>query len=118
MDIHSYGRLVMWPWGFTANAAPNGPAMAALGRRLAWFNSYNPQQAVELYVTDGGTKDFAYGDLGIPGMSYEIGTAFFQSCASFESQELADNLASLEYLLRTARRPYLEPSGPSISGLQ
>ena len=117
MDVHSYGRLVMWPWGFTNNVAPNGPAMAALGRRLAWFNSYNPQQAVELYVTDGGTKDFAYGDLGIPGMSYEIGTAFFQSCASFESQELADNLASLEYLLRTARRPYLEPSGPSISGL-
>lgn len=117
MDVHSYGQLVMWPWGFTENAAPNGPAMAALGKRLAWFNGYRPQQAVELYVTDGGTKDFAYGDLGIAGMSYEIGSAFFQSCASFETQELEDNLTSLQYLLRTARRPYLEPSGPSVRSL-
>lgn len=118
MDIHSYGGLVMWPWGFTENDAPNGPAMAALGKRLAWFNGYRPQQAVELYVTDGGTKDFAYGDLGIPGMSYEIGGAFFQSCVTFETQELEDNLDSLEYLLRTARRPYLEPSGPSVRDLR
>jgi carboxypeptidase T len=117
LDVHSYGRLVMWPWGFTNAAPPNGPAMAALGRRLGWFNGYTPQQAVDLYVTDGGTKDFVYGDLGVPGMSFEIGTQFFQSCASFETPELQDNLNALEYLLRTARRPYLEPSGPSVRDL-
>ena len=114
VDVHSYGRLVMWAWGFTPSGAPNGEAMTALGRRMAWFNGYRPQQANELYTTDGGTKDFAYGELGIPGMSYEIGTAFFQSCASFETAELDNNLRSLEYLLRTVRRPYLEPEGPSI----
>ncbi|MEZ5442379.1 MAG: M14 family zinc carboxypeptidase [Lysobacterales bacterium] len=117
LDIHSYGGLVMWPWGFTTGGAPNGEAMATLGRRMAWFNGYRPQQAVELYVTDGGTKDFSYGDLGIPGMSFEIGNAFFQPCATFETTELQHNFDSIEYLLRTIRRPYMEPSGPSNTHL-
>ena len=114
LDVHSHGRLVMWAWGFTPNGAPNGEAMTTLGRRLAWFNGYRPQQGNALYTTDGDTKDFAYGELGIPGMGYELGTAFFQSCANFETEELSNNLRSLEYLLRTVRRPYLEPDGPSI----
>lgn len=116
LDVHSYGRLVMWPWSFTATLPPN-PTMATLGRRLAWFNGYVPQQGIDLYVTDGGTKDFVYGDLGLPGMSFEIGSAFFEACADFESQELTNNFKALLYLLRTARHPYQEPSGPSLDQL-
>ena len=49
LDIHSYGELVLWPWGFIHASAPNGPALQTLGRKLAFFNGYEPEQAVELY---------------------------------------------------------------------
>ena len=62
MDIHSYSQLVLWPWGDTSSAAPNMAPLRTLGRRLAYFNSYRPQQSAELYGTDGATDDFAYGD--------------------------------------------------------
>ncbi len=42
MDIHASGQLVLWPWGFTYSAAPNGDQLQAFGRRLAWFNGHEP----------------------------------------------------------------------------
>jgi hypothetical protein len=117
MDVHSYGELVLWPWSFGSAAAPNGAALATFGRRLGAINGYRPQQGIELYVTDGGTKDFSYGELGVAALSFELGSSFFQSCESFEADVLDRNIAALTYLLRNTRRPYLEPSGPSIEGL-
>lgn len=117
LDVHSYGELVMWPWGFSESPAPNGAALRTLGRRLAWFNGHRPQQAVELYVTDGGSRDFVYGELGVAAYGFEIGTRFFESCESFEQRVLDANLEAMRYLLRTARRPYQWPAGPSISVL-
>ncbi len=37
LDIHSYGNLVIWPWGFTYGPAPNGNALQTLGRKFAYF---------------------------------------------------------------------------------
>ncbi|MBV6413457.1 MAG: hypothetical protein OMOMHJEC_01270 [Xanthomonadales bacterium] len=115
VDVHSFGELVMWPWGFAEALAPNGVALRTLGRRLAWFNGYRPQAGIELYVTDGGSRDFVYGELGVAAYGFEIGSAFFEPCESFESRVLDQNLAALRYLLRSARRPYQWPAGPSIT---
>lgn len=112
IDLHSFSRLVLWPWGNIATPAPNGAALQTLGRRLAWFNGYTPQQSPGLYLTDGTTVDFAYGDRGIAAFTFELGTAFFESCGSFENIIVPDNLKALTFALRTARRPYLEPAGP------
>lgn len=118
LDIHSFSELVIWPWGFTDLPAPNGTALATLGRRLAWFNGYTAQQAVDLYVTDGTTLDFAYGELGLPAFTFELGTAFFQNCDQFLGSILEPNRAALRYALRVSRRPYLLPAGPETSLLQ
>ena len=111
-DIHSFSRLVLWPWGNINQPAPNGAALQTLGRRLAWTNNYTPQQATGLYLTDGTTIDFAYGDLGIAAFTLELGNAFFESCGAFENTIAPDNLRTLRYALRSTRRPYLEPAGP------
>ncbi len=42
LDIHSYSELILWPWGDVNTPAPNGPALQTLGRKLAFFNGYNP----------------------------------------------------------------------------
>jgi len=115
LDMHSYSRLVMWPWGDTSQMAPNGPALRTLGRRMAYFNGYRPQQFDELYVSDGTTADTLYGLLGVPSYTFELGTEFFQSCSYFESTVLPGNLAALRFAARTLRAPYQLPSGPSTT---
>jgi carboxypeptidase T len=117
MDIHSFSQLVLWPWGDTASAAPNSTALRALGRRLAYFNNYSPQQSAQLYATDGATDDNFYGSLGAPAYTLELGVAFFESCANFTSSTLPKNVAALRYAARTLNAPYQLPGGPDASAL-
>lgn len=111
VDIHSYSQLVLWPWGFD-EITGNDTQFQTFGRKLAYFNEYTPQQAVDLYVTDGTTDDFIYGELGVAAFTFELGTAFFQSCASFESTIYPDNLEALIYMAKAVRAPYMLPAGP------
>jgi carboxypeptidase T len=73
LDIHSYSQLVLWPWGETETPAPNGTALQTLGRRLAWFNGYTPQQSIGLYPTDGTSDAPSYGELGVASYTIETG---------------------------------------------
>jgi carboxypeptidase T len=112
LDIHSYSQLVLWPWGFTSAPTGNGTALQTLGRKFAYFNNYFPDQSIGLYPTDGTTIDFAYGELGVAAYTFELGTAFFQSCGAFENTILPTNMPALVYAARVARTPYLTPAGP------
>lgn len=114
IDVHSYSELVLWPWGHTANPAPNGAQLRTLGRKLAHWSGYRPQQSVALYPTDGTTGDFAYGNLGVAAYTLEIGTAFFQDCATYYDKILPGNLPALMYAAKVAHTPYLTPSGPNV----
>lgn len=112
LDLHSYGELVLWPWGFTSDPAPNATALQTLGRKFAYLNGYEPDQAIALYPTDGTTDDFAYGEMGLTAYTFEVGTSFFQDCNAFENSILPDNLPALLYAARVVRTPYLTPAGP------
>lgn len=112
IDIHSYSELVLWPWGHTENAAPNAAALATLGRKLAYFNAYEPMQSIGLYATDGTSDDVSYGELGVPAYTFELGTNFFQDCETFENTILPNNLKALFYAAKVVRAPYITPSGP------
>ena len=59
---------------------------------MAYFNGYTPQQSHDLYGTTGTSDDWAYGVLGIASYTIEMGTDFFQDCASFESTIYPNNL--------------------------
>lgn len=111
-DMHSYSDLVLWSWGDTSTAAPNGTQLRTLGRRMAWFNDYTPQQADELYATDGTTDDTIYGLLGVPAYTFELDDTFFQQCASFENTTLQKNIDALRYSARSLHAPYRLPAGP------
>ena len=117
LDVHSYGKWVLWPWGFTNTDAPNGAALQTLGRKFAFFNGYTPFQAIELYITDGTTDDFGYGDLGVASYTFEIGTDFFQGCTYFNNTLIPDNMPALLYAAKTVRAPYLIPAGPDALDL-
>lgn len=112
LDMHSYGELVLWPWGDGNNDTANAAAYATLGRKLAYFNNHTPQRADQLYPTDGTAQDHAYGELGMASFTYELGTDFFQDCTTFENTIVPTNLESLTYAAKAVRAPYQLPAGP------
>lgn len=117
IDVHSFSELVLWSWGWTDTLAPNDDGMRSLGRKFAYFNNYAPEPASDLYITDGTTDDFAYGELGVPAYTFELGTSFFQDCGSFESTVYPDNLEALVYAAKAVRAPYQLPKGPDVFDL-
>ena len=118
ITLHSYGQLVLWPWGWTSAPAPNAAQFQTLGRKFAFFNHAVPEQADMLYATSGTTDEWLYGRLGTAAYTFEIGNAFFQSCSSFESSLYPDNLQALIYALKATRRPYQSPTGPDTLNIK
>ena len=120
ISVHSYGQLVLFPWGWTQTAAPNHEALQTLGNKLGDTLGYYACQAGAsgcLYQTDGTAEDWAYGHLGIPAYTFELGTAFFQSCTVFEDSILDKAISALTYAAKVARQPYLTPAGPDVTEL-
>ena len=117
LDIHSYSQLVLWPWGDTSQAAPNGPALQTLGRKFAFFNGYAPQQSIGLYPTDGTSDGISYGELGVAAYTFELGTQFFQNCTTYENTIKPGNLPALIYAAKVVRTPYITPGGPDITAV-
>jgi carboxypeptidase T len=115
IDLHSYSQLVLWPWGTTSTPAPNGQALQTLGRKLAFFNNYTPMQSIGLYPTDGTSDSVSYGELGVAAYTIELGTAFFQSCTTYDNTIKPANLQALIYAAKVVRTPYLTPAGPDVT---
>ena len=115
LDIHSYSQLVLWPWGDTTTPAPNAAALQTMGRRLAWFNGYTPQQSIGLYPTDGTSDGPSYGELGVAAFTLELGTSFFESCTSYNNTTKPANLPALIYAAKVVRAPYVTPGGPEVT---
>ena len=118
ITLHSYGQLVLYPWGWTTSPAPNSTQLQTLGRKFGFFTGYQVCNGPAcLYATSGTTDDMVYGERGIASYTFEIGTAFFQSCTTFTSDILPKNLPALTYAFKAARRPYQSPSGPEALSL-
>jgi carboxypeptidase T len=119
IDVHSVAQLVMWPWGETSAPAPNATALEEMGRRLAYFNGYEPLQAYGLYPTDGTTRSVSYGELGVAHFTIELGeTDFFESCAVYQSTVRPTNLPALMYAAKVVRTPYITPGGPDVTSVK
>lgn len=118
IDLHSYSELVLYPWGYTYDNAPNHDSLKAMAYKFAYYNGYQPWKSTRLYPSAGTTDDWAYGELGVPGFCFEVGTAFHQSCSAFESEIYPDNLQALLRAVKIARRPYRLTHGPEVSALK
>jgi len=117
LDLHSYSQLVLWPWSFTGTAPPNAGPLRTLGRRLAYFNGYKPEQWIGLYAADGTDTDAVYGRLGAPSYTIEFGVTFFEDCNTFETSTYPKNIAAIRYAARNLWAPYVYPAGPDTTAL-
>ncbi len=118
ITLHSYSNLVLWPWGWTSTPAPNAEALSILGKKLAYFNQYTPEQSDSLYATSGTTDDWSYGELGVASFTFEMGQSFLEQCSAFQNTIYPANLSALLYAAKAARRPYLAPRGPDTVSVE
>jgi carboxypeptidase T len=78
IDFHTYSELVLWPFGFTYNDTAPGmtpqdnQVFSTLGRQMAQTNNYTPEQASDLYITDGTIDDWLWGVHKIYGYTFEM----------------------------------------------
>ncbi|MEV6395139.1 M14 family metallopeptidase [Streptomyces sp. NPDC051907] len=78
IDFHTYSELVLWPYGYTySDTAPgltqdDRDAHAAVGRKMAASNGYSPEQASDLYITDGSIDDWLWGAQKIFSYTFEM----------------------------------------------
>lgn len=80
-SFHSYGDLVLYPWGYELADTPDHPIFEALGDSIASQNGYlagNPKSGA-IYVTNGDMDDWVYGDTTTKprmiGFTFELNTA-------------------------------------------
>ncbi|MFD2354897.1 M14 family metallopeptidase [Nonomuraea ferruginea] len=78
IDWHTYSELILWPYGYTFNDTAPGltlddrNAHATLGQSMASTNSYTPEQASDLYITDGTINDWLWGVYKIFSYTFEM----------------------------------------------
>jgi hypothetical protein len=117
ISLHSFFPKILFPWGWTSAPAPNRTALQTLARKFGFYTGYPACQSGGencIYLTDGTTDDFAYGELGVAAFTFELGNTFFETCSSFETTIITPTLASLTYAAKAAAQPYRAPSGPEV----
>ncbi|WP_328808279.1 M14 family zinc carboxypeptidase [Nonomuraea antri] len=78
IDWHTYSELILWPYGYTYNDTAPGltqddrDAHATLGQNMASTNNYTPEQASDLYITDGTIDDWMWGVHKIFSFTFEM----------------------------------------------
>jgi hypothetical protein len=111
---HTHGQLVLWPWGYSYDPAPDYNYLMQVAQNIAseitrqsGSGTYTPQQGAVLYPTTGDTTDWAYGFghyvQGRPTFVYTI-----EACSSFHPSEsyldqiIAENFDGALVLLQEA----------------
>lgn len=124
VSLHSFARQVLFPWdwsqpGTETYRAPNFTQLQTLGRKFGhYYGDYEVCQAPEcLYRLDGSVDDWIYGELGVASYTFELGTAFFQSCAAYETSVVTPTLDALLYAAKAAFAPYTLPAGPDVTAV-
>jgi hypothetical protein len=113
ISYHSYGDLVLWPYGYTFQDVPSDmdpidhDAFVAIGTEMARTTGYTPQQSSDLYITDGDFNDWMYGEKRMFGLTIELsgyGHGFYPP-DEFIPGEVQKNRAAAVYVASIADCP-------------
>lgn len=76
LDMHAYGKLVMYPWAYTRKAPPASDVVTFkdLVVSMAKDNQYKAGQiSTTIYVAEGSSADYFYWKSGTKAVAVEIG---------------------------------------------
>ncbi|SYZ73946.1 conserved hypothetical protein [Candidatus Zixiibacteriota bacterium] len=125
ISYHSYSNLILWPWGYDRIYSPDDDIFQEMGDSAAAFNGFTPTVAWGLYVTNGDTDDWGYGEQNLKRKTYaltlEVGSesdGFWPATnriSTLVSENLQPNLfftriVGQEYKLRAPGQPVIVAS--------
>ena len=111
ITFHSNGKLVLWPYGYTKKNVPSDmssddhAAFVAMGKKMASLNGYRPQQASDLYITDGRFGDWIYGTQRVFTYTFEMTVGWYPDDSKI-GPETARNRSAILYLIEQADCPW------------
>jgi hypothetical protein len=113
-SYHSYGQMLLYPWGYAALDTPDHASFVALGEWLTRGNGYAPGNTASgvIYATNGDTDDWLYGEQTTKdkclAFTWEVGTAFIQPEGDIPGL-LAETVGpALEMIEMAAAAPFLQ----------
>ncbi len=110
ITFHEYGRLVMWPYGYTMTNVPSDmttqdhAALVKIGKHMAATNGYRPEQGSDLYISTGTSRDYQYGVYRIFAYTFELSTKDYPDDSLIASETGRNKEAAL-YLMERAWCP-------------
>ena len=113
LTYHSYGNLVLWPWGYTYDPIADADDKAVhetMGEQYASYVSYTPQQSADLYLASGTTDDWSFGvtqNDAMPCFSFtvEMGNEFYPPVSTMNTL-CTTNYQGALYFIDCADNPY------------
>ncbi|MDI6809631.1 MAG: M14 family zinc carboxypeptidase [Candidatus Eisenbacteria bacterium] len=128
LSYHSYGEMVLYPWGYIAAHTPDRMLFTVLGDSIVAYNNYVHGNAATgtIYLTNGDTDDWVYGEVVTKnktyGITFEVNTyaqGGFAPPGSLIGPTCELNLKPSLFLLKYADDPLrlLPPATPLITPL-
>ena len=113
VSFHTTGRLVMWPYGYTYVDIPadmtttDHRTFVAMGKAMAASNGYKPEQASDLYISSGTSRDWLYGRHHVFSFTFEMSpnTAAYPPDEAIPT-ETGRNRDAILYAIDLANCPY------------
>jgi hypothetical protein len=117
IDIHTYGEMVLWPYGYTYTDVPpdmtqdDHDVFVTMGQGMAALNGYEAMQGSDFYITDGDNKDWMYGVHGVFSFVFELYPDTSSQDGFYPPDEVipaetARNREAVLYFLEMADCPY------------
>ena len=113
ISFHTTGRLILYPYGYTKTDLPadmdaiDQKTFVAMAKTMAASNGYKPEQASDLYISSGTSRDWLYGRYRIFSFTFELSpnTAAYPSDESIPT-ETGRNRDAVLYAIDLADCPY------------
>ncbi|MES2768606.1 MAG: M14 family metallopeptidase, partial [Bdellovibrionota bacterium] len=124
LSFHTYSKLILYPWGHKYDSIQDEAdrkVHETMGKTMAQWNGYTPQNSSELYITSGDTTDWSYGEHKIISFTFELDPENMFEGGFYPGQAIIDsvfqkNLQPAMYLIENTDNPYkvLEPQHKSL----
>lgn len=105
LSYHSYSQLMLFPWGYIRQSTPDHQTFSEIADSLVAYNNYKPQAAWQLYLVNGGSDDWLYGEQTQKNKIYaytpEVGTQFHPDTSKI-MKEILENLGPNLYVAYVA----------------